>query len=175
MIRSKTAAFTLVEIVLTLAIIATAFVAVLGLLPAGLEASRQAANATIVASILEDLHHRVQHQPLQSGVVAFSPAFYDDRGGFIADDTTPEEKARRYYRAEIRISEWRQRPAHTSQLLPISVELSWPVQVTTGEAIGIDNPKVQVTYPATTHTGPDWAQIYPPGRPDLQYRAGIEF
>ena len=173
--RSQTAAFTLTEIVLALAIIATAFVAILGLLPAGLDASRQAANATIVATILDDLHHRVQHQPLQVGEVALSPAFYDDRGGFIPADATPEEKARRYYRAEVRIGDWKVRPANTSELRPITIELSWPVLTSTGEALGADNPKAVATYSVTTLTGPDWALIYPPGRTDLQYQAKVEF
>lgn len=173
--RARHSAFTLTEIVLALAIIATAFVAILGLLPAGLDASRQAANATIVASILNDLHHRVQHHPLQHGEVAFSPAFYDDRGSFIPADATPEEKARRHYRADVRISEWQTRPAHTSELRTIGFELSWPVQPATGEALGLDNPKKVVTYPATTLTGPDWTLIYPSGRRDLQYQAKVEF
>ena len=40
----KRAAFTLTEIVLAIAIIATAMIAILGLIPAGLNASRDAAD-----------------------------------------------------------------------------------------------------------------------------------
>jgi uncharacterized protein (TIGR02598 family) len=51
--RTRRAAFTLVEIVLAIAVIATALVSLLALLPAGMNASRQAADSTIVAVILK--------------------------------------------------------------------------------------------------------------------------
>lgn len=163
------AAFTLVEIVLALAIIATAFVAILGLLPAGLDASRQAANSTVVAEVLDDVHQRLQNQPLNVGPVAFSPVFYDDRGIFIAPDADPATQARRLYRADVSIVEWNQQPANTSALRPVTIALSWPVNATTGDALGKDNPRTFVTYATTTLTGPDWQAI------DRRYVPKVEF
>jgi uncharacterized protein (TIGR02598 family) len=168
------AGFTLVEIVLALAIIATAFVAILGLLPAGLEASRQAGNSTIVATVLDEVHQRIQQQPLKTGPLAFSPAFFDERGAFIPADAEPARIAQRFYRADVEIVEWATPPAHTSALRPVSVAVSWPVQVQTGKALGVGNPQTVVSYPVTTLTGPDWPLISPPGRADLKYKPRIE-
>jgi uncharacterized protein (TIGR02598 family) len=173
--RSPSSGFTLVEIVLALAIIATAFIAILGLLPAGLDASRQATDATIVATILDDLHSRVQHEPLKEGLLSFSPAFYDDRGTFLSAKALAEPAARPFYRAELRVGRWAKQPQDTSQLRPLRIELSWPVDPISRASLGRDNPKAIVTYAATTLTGADWAEIYPPGRPDLKYQARIEF
>ena len=171
---ARRAGFTLTEIVLALGIIATVFVAVLGLLPAGLDASKQAASSTIVASILETVHQRLQNQPLEKGVLPFSPLFFDDRGAIVPAEASKEQLFRRLYRADVKIGEWRKQPEGTSNLRPITVELSWPVNGA-GEAIGPDNPKTALTYPATTFTSPDWQEIYPPGRPDLKYEPKIEF
>jgi uncharacterized protein (TIGR02598 family) len=172
--HARPSAFTLTEIVLALAIIATVFVAVLGLLPAGLDASRQAANSTVVSTVLENLHQRLQNQPLKKGPVPFSPAYFDDRGVFIpADDAT--QVAKRLYRADVTIGDWAIPPANTSDLRPVTIALSWPVDSATGTALGKDNPKTVVTYAATTLTGPDWPLIHPSGRPDLRYEPRIEF
>jgi uncharacterized protein (TIGR02598 family) len=167
--RTHRAGFTLTEIVLALAIVATAFIAVLGLLPAGLNQSRQAADSTVVAAIFEDLQNRLQGQKLQTGAASFSPAFFDDHGIFIPTSAAPTEQARRLYRAEVKIGTWQTRPSGTSALRPVTIELSWPVDAKTGLALGTDNPKTVVTFTATTLTGPDWAAI------DTTYVPKIEF
>jgi uncharacterized protein (TIGR02598 family) len=162
-------AFTLIEIALALAIIATALVALLGLLPAGLDASRQAVNSTVVAAVLENVHIRLQGHPLKMGPAIFSPLFFDDHGIFIRPDAEPEELARRLYRADVQISEWKERPANTSALRPTTISLSWPVDLRTGDALGTGNPKAVVTYGVTTLTGPDWQLI------DRKYVPKVEF
>lgn len=167
--RTHRAGFTLTEIVLALAVIATAFIAVLGLLPTGLDASRQAADSTVVATILEDLHNRLQGQPLKTGAASFSPAFFDDHGVFIPADANPGERARRLYRAEVKVGAWKNKPAGTSALRPVTIELSWPVNVQTGGALGKDNPKTVVTYAATALTGSDWAAIDTSFVPKIEY------
>ena len=167
--RTNRAGFSLTEIVLALAIIATAFIAVLGLLPAGLNQSRQAADSTIVAAILEDVNNRLQGQKLQTGPAAFSPAFFDDHGVFIPATAAPADQARRLYRAEVNIGTWKTKPTGTSALRPITIQVSWPVDTRTGLAVGTGNPKTSVTYTATALTGPDWTAI------DTTYVPKIEF
>ena len=167
--RTSRAGFTLTEIVLALGIIAIAFVGLLGLLPAGLDASRQATNSTVIAAILEDLHNRLQGQPLKTGVTGFSPAYFDDHGVFIAPDAPPETLARRLYRADVQIGAWSSRPTGTSALRPITIALSWPVNVQTGAPLGNDNPKTTVTYCATTLAGSNWAVIDPSFVPKIEY------
>jgi uncharacterized protein (TIGR02598 family) len=162
-------AFTLTEIVIALAVIATAFVGILGLLPAGLDASRQAVNSTVVGVILEDVHNRLQNRPLKTGAVDFSPAFFDDHGVFIRPDADPAEQARRLYRVDVQVGNWKDRPANTGSLLPLNVSLSWPVDTKTGVALGKDNPKTVVTYAVTTLTGSDWALIDPSYVPKIGF------
>jgi len=167
--RTSRAGFTLTEIVLTLGVIAIAFVGLLGLLPAGLDASRQATNSTVVAAILEDLHNRLQGQPLKTGAASFSPAFFDDHGVFIPADAPLEVQARKLYRAEVKIGAWNARPANTSALRPVIIALSWPVDSQSGTPLGKGNPKTVVTYCATTLTGSDWAAIDPSFVPKIEY------
>jgi uncharacterized protein (TIGR02598 family) len=163
------AGFTLTEIVLTLGVISIAFVGLLGLLPAGLDASRQATNSTVVAAILEDLHNRLQGQPLKTGTANFSPAFFDDHGVFIPTNAPPEVQARKLYRAEVKIGAWNARPTNTSALRPVTIALSWPVDSQSGLPLGKGNPKTVVTYCATTLTGSDWAVIDPSFIPKIEY------
>jgi uncharacterized protein (TIGR02598 family) len=167
--RTSRAGFTLTEIVLTLGVISIAFVGILGLLPAGLSASRQATNSTVVAAILEDLHNRLQGQPLKTGVPSFSPVYFDDHGVYIAPDAPSETQARRLYRADVKIGAWNTRPANTSALRPITIALSWPINTQTGTPLSTDNPKATVTYCATTLTGSDWAVIDPSFIPKIEY------
>lgn len=167
--RTHRAGFTIAEVVIALAIIATAFVAVLGLIPAGMNASRQATDSTIVAAIFEHLQHQLSGVPLKVGAVPFSPAFFDERGVAIAADASDEELARRFYRAELRILSWKSKPAGTGALRPVIVELFWPADPVTGKALGAANPKSVATFAATTLTGPDWSAIDTSFVPKLEF------
>ncbi|MHA3774099.1 hypothetical protein ACXR0O_21430 [Verrucomicrobiota bacterium sgz303538] len=167
---SQTSAFTLTEIVLCLGIIATAMVALIGLLPVGVDSSREATNHTIVASILEDVHNRLEGEALKGDEASFSPAFYDEAGILIPADASEEDLARRLYRAEVRIGSWEKPPENTSSLRPVTVRLYWPVNAATGEPPGNrSTPQTVVTYAVTALTGPDWQAI------DKRYVPKVEF
>ena len=166
--RSREAGFTLTEIVLALAIIATAILALIGLLPLGMDASRQAANHTIVATILEDLHNRLEGDKLQSGEASFSPAFYSDAGTFISEDSEDKE-VQPYYAAKVRVGDWAERPEHTSGVRPVVIELYWPVDSETGEPIGGSGPKTTITYGVSALSGPDWSAIDSSYTPKIEY------
>lgn len=166
----KRAGFTLTEIVLAIAIIATAMVAILGLLPAGSNAARDAADSTVVASVLEDINNRLKGHLLRVGVAPFSPAYFDAAGHFIrADPQNPGSLSNAIYRADVEIIEWQDQPINTSALRPAKVALSWPVRTDSGEPIGPANPKAVVTFGVTTLTGPTWQEI------DRTYVPKIEF
>ncbi|MDB6152611.1 MAG: prepilin-type N-terminal cleavage/methylation protein [Chthoniobacteraceae bacterium] len=104
-----------------------------------------------------------------------SPVYFDDHGVFIDSNAEPPDLARRLYRADARVEDWHERPANTSGLRAVIIELSWPVDGATGEATGKDNPKSRVTYGVTALTGPDWTLIYPPKIPEWKYQEKIEF
>jgi uncharacterized protein (TIGR02598 family) len=166
--RDRSTGFSLTEVALALAIISFAFVAILGVIPAGLDASRNAVNHTVVAGILAQVQQRLLQQPLQPGAVAFSPLFFSDNGTPIPADAETNALSSRVYRADVEIVEWARRPENTGTLSPLRVSLSWPVDGR-GEAVGRLNPKTTAVYTVSSLTGPDWEQI------DRQYRSKIEF
>jgi type II secretory pathway pseudopilin PulG len=60
------AAFSLVEVTLALAIIAVALVAIIGLLPQGVQSSRNTADNTMAATILQDAFSQCRSQPFNN-------------------------------------------------------------------------------------------------------------
>ena len=79
-------AFTLVEVVIALGIIAFAFVPVIGLLPVGLDMSRQAMDATICAQIAQQLTSEVQQTDFTdiASLANVTPYWFDDQGKMVA-------------------------------------------------------------------------------------------
>ena len=174
--RTRRAGFTLTEVVLALGVIAIAFVGLLGLLPAGLDASRQAVDSTVIGTILEDLHNRLQGQPLVAGAPTFSPALYDDHGAFISDALTvpPSGSAATSpqpipaYRAEVSVGTWYggNQPTGTSALSPVTISLYWPVSAS-GSAVG--KAQTVITYTTTTLSGSNWTAIDSTFAPKIEY------
>lgn len=169
------AGFTLTEIVICVAIISTVLVSVVGILPVGMDVSRRAINHTVVATVLEDLYNRLQGQRLQPGVAAFSPAYFDDLGVYLpAPEAGADAEAvqkylnRRTYRAEVTISDWKPAPANTSRLHAVRVRLSWPLDGS-GNPVGQDNPKTDVTFGVTSLAGEDWQVIDPQYQPKIEH------
>lgn len=156
----KQSGFTLIEIVLAIAIIASAMIAILGLIPAGLNASRDAADSTVVAAVLEDLSNRLKGQPLRKGEVAISPSFYDVAGHLIQTDAEDPTTFRDViYRADVEILDWDSKPVGTGSLRPARISLYWPVNSRDGTPLGSAVPKVEVTYGVSTLSGPAWQEI----------------
>jgi uncharacterized protein (TIGR02598 family) len=153
------AGFTLVELVLAVAIVATAMVVLLGLFPAGLDTSRKAIDSTVVTQILGNLRERLQGQPLRSGALPFSPAFFDEHGAFLAEGQVAAERSRRRYRAELKIVDPAQPPAGTSSLRPLIISIYWPIDPATGEPLGKSGPRLVTTTAVSAATGPAWQAI----------------
>lgn len=160
--QTHLAAFSLIEIALSLAIIATAMLAVLGILPAGLDASKRAVDSTVVANILDSLHHRLQGEAL-AGTSAQSifakPSLFDAQGVLISEDVPEKDRPQIVYRADLSINDFRDRPADTGSLRAVTIALSWPVDSRSGNIPAGVKPRSVVSYPVTTLTGPDWIEI----------------
>lgn len=190
----RAAAFTLIEVTVALAIVATGLIAIIGLIPVGLKASRRSAEHTMIAIILEDVHNRLQGQALVTGplrefrdirglVRPGSPFYYDDQGVYLpeksldGDVITEAERLRRNYRADISIVPVRRggnadlgvKLANAPELLAVVIELSWPLHPLTGEPMGDDNPKSTVSYYVTSLTGPEWKRIDPTYDHKIEY------
>jgi uncharacterized protein (TIGR02598 family) len=86
--RARLGGFTLVEVTLAIGIISFAFVAMFGMLPVGLNVSRQAMDTTIEAQIVQ----RMKTQALQTDfsrldeLSSSEELFFDDQGKPVAPD-----------------------------------------------------------------------------------------
>jgi len=161
------AAFTLPEIVLSLAIIATAFVALLGTIPAGLTAARGAIDSTVVALVVEDAQNQLKGQLLT--VATLAPLYYDQRGLPVSNGAAALPlTAQPFYRADITIGSWPTQPVNTSGLRPVRIAVSWPVDAN-GNPVGTGNPKVIIPFAATPLTGPSWPAIDPTYAPKIEF------
>ena len=167
----KASGFSLVEIALTIGILATVLVITIALLSPGLDASMQSASQTITGAILEDVNERLEGEPLTEGVVANSPYFYDGQGIFISSTATPEALSRRVYRANARIVKpsGENTPDNTSGVMAVIIDLYWPVDSDTGELFPNAKPGTSITYYLTTLTGPDWTRIDPSYVPKIEF------
>ncbi|MEI6399174.1 MAG: prepilin-type N-terminal cleavage/methylation domain-containing protein [Pseudomonadota bacterium] len=82
--------FSLIEVTLAIAIIATAFVALLGLLPAGLQIFRTTVDATNITRITTDITTMLQateYAKLADLKTTYPLYYYDADGGFLDSDT----------------------------------------------------------------------------------------
>jgi prepilin-type N-terminal cleavage/methylation domain-containing protein len=133
--------FSLVEVTLALAIIAVALVAIIGLLPQGVQSSRSAADNTLAATILQDTLSQCRSQPFNNiqicnqwnpggncintvkidltvdnlGLGTIPDVLDYDQDGYITNGTS-------YYRLTIRHS----RDPSLQSLARVSAVVSWP-------------------------------------------------
>lgn len=104
--------FSLTEVLLALGIVAFAFIPVLGLLPVGLDASRQAIDATIEAQIVQQLSNEVLQTDFSNlSQLASAPLNYYDNQG----NKTTADKA--YYTAGFSVVSQTDLPAGPAQVV----------------------------------------------------------
>lgn len=121
-IRSNARAFSLVEVTLALAVIAIGLIAILGLLPHGLQASRDAADNTIAATIVQDIFSEMRSQPFTGPPYNLSapgstPPLYFTHGGFATN------AAGRYFQVAVN---WEPQPPLS--LSRVTATVVWPAQ-----------------------------------------------
>lgn len=168
--RPAPKAFTLIEILLSVAIISSSLLVIAGILPVGLGTGREATNHSVVATMLEDISQRLRGAELKSGAVPFSPAYYDELGVFVPETLDPAQLSlRRIYRADVSVTDPKTAPANTSGLKSAVVKLSWPLNPETGEALGPKNPRSIVTFGVTTLAGKNWQVIDPDFVPKIEF------
>jgi uncharacterized protein (TIGR02598 family) len=76
--------FSLIEVVLALAVISVGLIAVVGLIPQGIQSARDAADNTLAATIVQDTINTIRQQAVQTTGGIWPPAFpstyYDAQG-----------------------------------------------------------------------------------------------
>ena len=119
---------------IALAVIAVGLIAIVGLIPQGIQSSRSAADNTLVATIVHDVFNTVRSQPFNNvnlSTFGFAPAgpyalqnpyvgleAYFDSSGF-----TPVTAADRYYRVVLNFQ-----PDVTLPLTLVTATVTWPAK-----------------------------------------------
>ena len=165
----RSRAFSLVEVALALGIIAFALVAVVGIIPVGLQASRDAVDLTRTSMIAQDAAARLPTLPYTQGAPRVTngdkPWFYDVNGRWLTIDTTVTSPyAKVYYRVDIVRDVPASYPANTdpalqpasntysTRLLAATATIHWPLDTNNGQPINGQN-KTAV-YPLLTRAMP---------------------
>ena len=111
-------AFSLVEIMLALAIMAIGLIAIIGLIPQGVKSSRDASENTLVATLVHDTFNDLRRQALKTWPPSLVDTYYDAAG--TNQFSAPSVDT--YYRVHLLI------PQPTPTLLTISAVVTWPVK-----------------------------------------------
>jgi uncharacterized protein (TIGR02598 family) len=84
--RSYPRAFTLIETVLAIGIVSFAFVALMGLLPCGLQVFRKAMDATLEGQVVQHLVGKISQTPYDElGQLQGKSFWFDEAGGQVAE------------------------------------------------------------------------------------------
>jgi len=121
--RRSAGGFTLVEVALVIGIVSFAFVTMIGLLPLGLNISREAIDATIEAQIARQMSTQAlqtdfsQLPTLEQSTVA-APYYFDDQGKACASDAA-------IYKAQFVVSSSTNLPANvtTQKLATVAIHI----------------------------------------------------
>ena len=163
--------FSLIEIVITIGILATVLISLVGILPVGIQSAEDAANKTVLSVILEDVHNRLEGHLMQPGEVSASPFFYDRQGLYLDSESDEKLQRDRLYRADVRLVNIVDDPRlkHTSGLIAAKVDVWWPIDPLSGKPFRQGKPQESITFYLTPLTGPEWPRI------DEAYQPKIEF
>jgi uncharacterized protein (TIGR02598 family) len=135
------AGFSLVEVTIAIGIIGFAFIAIVGLLPVGTRSGADAIDATRTALIAKDVQVRARSSVgytmfSSTNDVALPTFFYDREGNYVGNTVTGSS----VYRADTTIhGNWSSNvPANVDAtvLRPVTVQLLWPVDVSSGNHLG---------------------------------------
>ena len=137
----RTRGFSLVEVTLAIGIVAFGVIAILGLIPVGTKSGGDAIDATRTALIGQDAQARVKASATYAMFSAATDvtlpiSFYDREGNYLGTSATPAA----IYRVDATVhGSWgTAAPVNVdaSVLRPVTVQLRWPVNTTSGAAVG---------------------------------------
>lgn len=167
--KRSTTAFTLIEIVIAMAITAIALISLIGVLPVGLKNEKESLDHSALGTVFEDVHERLEGVILEAGVPdSVSPIFYDLQGVYIDPEEIGEVELDRYFRIEVELIE--PAPEHNINALAVKISAFWPVNEADGNLITVDQePGSQITYYAAALTGPGWNDTDPTYQPKIEY------
>lgn len=137
----KQHAFSLVEVTLSIGIIAFALIAILALVPVGMNSGRDAIDATHTSLIAKDVQARVMsslaNATFAGGDIQLPAWFYNRDGVFV--DVAANGYNSVIYRAQATIhSTWNSVPLNVDAtfLRPVTCDLGWPLDPNTHAPLG---------------------------------------
>ena len=133
--------FSLVEVTLAIGIVAFALLAIIGLIPVGLNSSRDAIDATHSSLIGQDVQTRVKSSVTSatfSGGDTTLPPWYYNRDGVFVDVSTNGYNTVLYRADAIIHGTWNSALPNVDAtvLRPVTVKLGWPINPTTHAVVG---------------------------------------
>lgn len=99
--RQRAAGFTLVEVALSIGLVAFALVGILGLMPIGLSNFREAMDASVSSMIVQKIASEVQQADAQTLVAgsSFAVRYFDDQGSPVSEGSQARGQSRKIYHA----------------------------------------------------------------------------
>ena len=121
---ASTRAFSLVEVTLALAIMAIGLIAIIGMIPQGVQSGRDAADNTLAATIAHDTFSEIRRYALTTWPPTWPPSlaadtFYDAAG----TNQVPLGSVDRYYHVHLT-----SQAGSVANLLVITAVVSWPAK-----------------------------------------------
>lgn len=83
----KAPAFSLIEVVMAIGIVSFALIAIIGMIPIGLNAMKASVNDTLACLIFQDVSERITGQPYPTSSTNVL-YYYDSRGAFVDTNST---------------------------------------------------------------------------------------
>ncbi|HEY5745788.1 MAG TPA: hypothetical protein VIU12_06915 [Chryseolinea sp.] len=136
------AGFSLIEVTAAIALVAFAMLAILGLIPVALKASRDAVDDTRASLMAQDAVTHVGSLPSNATKATL---WYDGDGRYLGKDTAPPDFTNALYRADITLGSLNSYPANTdpdgqdpangasTRLKGAAVVIGWPVNTADGK------------------------------------------
>lgn len=166
----KSGGFSLVEISLAIAVIASVLISLMLVMGMASSAAAKATRLTTIGHIFTDAHQRMEGNPLRDGQLRDAPYYYDGEGVFISQDDSRELQLSRVYRVDIVISTPAPNVAKNAEgLKAVTMEIAWPVNGADGSLLGYSaNNRESMTYFVTALTGPNWEKVDPTFDPTIE-------
>jgi type II secretory pathway pseudopilin PulG len=157
--------FSLVEVVISLSIVSFALIAILGLLPVGLNALKESATQTTTSLLLPQIRQILvgeEHAPK-----AFAnPYYFDVSSKYLGQNPSSES----YFRVEMKLGKPTDVPTDTNLLVAVAF-ISWPTdeigEVPTDQNGDPVNSQIFSFY-VTPMTGKGWQILDPTFKPKIE-------
>jgi uncharacterized protein (TIGR02598 family) len=119
-LTGRRSGFSLVEIMIALGVIAIGLIAIVGLIPQGVQSARDAADNTLAATIVQDTFNQIRAQALIAWPPSILSSYYYDAAGTNEFNSVGPLT---FYRVQLTTAQ------PSPNLLTVSAMVMWPVNL----------------------------------------------